>query len=203
LSERALEVISAALLAVVAVTTAWSGYQAARWNGVQAAQYGIASAKRVEASRAATRAGQLVLYDLNLVNGWLDATQAGRPDLADAYRRRFREGFRPVFDAWLALDPLRNPAAPPGPTHMPGYVAALEAEADGLEAEAARAFVAGQAANGNSTRHVQNSVVLAVVLFCVTIARGFEWPPARRALLIVAAAMLLYCVAQVVQSPLV
>jgi hypothetical protein len=200
--ERVVEVTAAALLAVVAVATAWSGYQAARWSGVQAAQYSVAAARRVEATRLATRAGQLVIYDLNLVNGWLDATQAGRQDLADVYRRRFREGFRPIFDAWLALDPFNNPAAPAGPTHMPEYQPALLAEADQREAEAARAFAAGQEANEISDQYVLNTVLLAVVLFCVTIAQGFEWAPVRRALLLVAAVALLYCLAQMAVSPI-
>ena len=199
---RVLEVATAALLAVVAVATAWSGYQAARWNGVQAERYSVASARRVESTRASTRAGQLVIYDLNLVNGWLDATQTGRQELADVYRRRFRPEFRPVFDAWLALDPFTNPAAPPGPTHMPDYQPALLAELDQLETEAARSFAAGQDANEISDRYVLNTVILAVVLFCVTIAQGFEWLPVRRALLAGAAVLLAYVVVQMVVSPI-
>ena len=41
------------MLAIVAVTTAWSVYQATRWAGVQSADYAHAAALRVD--RPATR----------------------------------------------------------------------------------------------------------------------------------------------------
>jgi hypothetical protein len=75
--ERAFEVASAVALAVVAVATAWSGYQATRWTDAQSARYAQASAQRVEATREATLAGQLRLYDLVLVNNWLNAHASG------------------------------------------------------------------------------------------------------------------------------
>jgi hypothetical protein len=46
-----LEIIEAVLLAVVAVSTAWTGYQAALWNGHQSELYGLASRRRVQASQ--------------------------------------------------------------------------------------------------------------------------------------------------------
>jgi type VI protein secretion system component VasF len=66
--ERLFEVASAIALAVVAVATAWSGYQATRWTDAQSARYAQASAQRVQATRDATLAGQYRLYDLVLVN---------------------------------------------------------------------------------------------------------------------------------------
>ncbi len=42
-SERALEIGEAILLALVAIATAWSGYQAARWDGRSAERYAEAS----------------------------------------------------------------------------------------------------------------------------------------------------------------
>ena len=43
-SERWFEMATGIVLAVVAVATAWSGYQAAHWGGVQAKRYTQASA---------------------------------------------------------------------------------------------------------------------------------------------------------------
>ena len=85
---------------------------------------------------------------------------------------------------------------------MPDYLPALLAQADRLEADAARTFEAGQDANEISNQYVLNTVLLAVVLFCVTVAQGFEWLPVRRALLAVAGVTLLYIVAQMVVSPI-
>ena len=49
--ERWFQVITAIMLGVVTVATAWSGYQAARWGGMQSTKYAEASALRVEATR--------------------------------------------------------------------------------------------------------------------------------------------------------
>jgi hypothetical protein len=44
-----LEVLEAIVLALVAVATAWSGYQAALWDGQQYMLYGKASKLRIDA----------------------------------------------------------------------------------------------------------------------------------------------------------
>jgi hypothetical protein len=57
-TERWFEVVTAIMLGVVAVATAWSGYQATRWAGEQSTLYAQASALRVESTRDSTLAGQ-------------------------------------------------------------------------------------------------------------------------------------------------
>ena len=88
LIERWLEVVAAIMLGVVAVATAWSGYQGARWGGVQTIKYSQATAKRVESTRAGTLAGQDRLFDVSLFNGWLDALQ-----WRDRVGKRLRKAF--------------------------------------------------------------------------------------------------------------
>ena len=53
---EAIEIIEAVILALVAVATAWSGYQAAQWAGSRAEQYATASRLRVTAEGLATLA---------------------------------------------------------------------------------------------------------------------------------------------------
>ena len=148
-SERWFEVATGIVLAVVAVATAWSGYQAARWDGVQAQYYTQASAKRVESTRASTLAGQHTLYDLTLFNQWLNAHAAETTQLAKMYERRFRPEFRPAFVAWLATDPFSNPNAPAGPLYMPEYKIKEEEDSKKLEAEAIRLSTQGKQAEAN------------------------------------------------------
>ncbi len=76
------EVVTAPMPGMVAVATAWSGYQAARWGGVQSTEYAQASALRVASTRDSTLAGQLRLYDLVLVNSWMNAYTQGNTKLA-------------------------------------------------------------------------------------------------------------------------
>ena len=120
-SDEIVEIVEAVLLAVVAIATAWGGYQAARWDGRQAELYGRASTTRNEADQALTLGGQQRLLDVSTFNTWIEAQAEGRDDLAALYERRFSPEFRAAFDAWIALDPLSNPDAPPGPSFMPEY----------------------------------------------------------------------------------
>jgi hypothetical protein len=46
-SERWFEMATGTVLAVVAVATAWSGYQAARWGGVLSERYSQCEAGRI------------------------------------------------------------------------------------------------------------------------------------------------------------
>ena len=190
LTERWLEVISAIMLGLVAVATAWSGYQGARWGGLQTMKYSQATAKRVESTRAGTLAGQDRLFDVSLFDQWLDATYHDETALANAYEKRFRPEFRPAFEAWLATDPFRNTSAPPGPLYMPEYVSADAARSEDLEKQATAMFEAGQQANETGDQYVLNTVFLASALFLAGIAGRFEWRAARIAILVTSAAAL-------------
>ncbi len=50
--ERAIEIAEAVLLAVVAVLTAWSGYQASLWDAESAESYATSARERIEAEAA-------------------------------------------------------------------------------------------------------------------------------------------------------
>ena len=110
-----LEIFEALVLAIVAISTAWSGYQAALWTGHQSELYGQASKLRVQAEGAATYANQERLYNASTVVEWLKAEAHGDKKLIDLFERRFLPEFRPAFEAWKKTDPLNNPSAPAGP----------------------------------------------------------------------------------------
>src|SRR6266581_6707156 len=141
--ERWFEVITAIMVGVVAVATAWSGYQATRWAGEQSTLYAQASALRVESTRASTLAGQYKLYDSIIVNNWLNAYTQGNTKLAKIFERRFRPELQVAFAAWIATNPFTNPNAPPGPLFMPQYKVSQDALANQLDAEAAKTFDKG------------------------------------------------------------
>src|SRR5216117_1666852 len=118
---EAIEIIEAVILALVAVATAWSGYQAAKWAGNRAEQYAEATRLRVTAEGLATLAGQERIYDSDIFNSWLAAKLDGKDQAAEFFERRFRDEYRPAFIAWLGTDPFTKPQAPPGPIFMPQY----------------------------------------------------------------------------------
>jgi hypothetical protein len=159
-----LELIATIALAVAALGTAWSGYQASRWNGQQAEAASSANATRIAAARAAGEAEAEIQVDIATFVQWVDARASGQDALATFYRERFRPEFQPAFDAWLTARPFRDPAAPATPFAMPEYRTAARAEADQLGAQAD-----GYA--DDMRRDVQRATnyVLAVVLFSVAL----------------------------------
>src|SRR5205809_3781760 len=116
---EAIEIIEAVILALVAVATAWSGYQAAQWAGRRAEQYAEASRLRVTAEGLATLAGQERIYDSDTFNSWLAAKLDGKVQTAEFFERRFRDEYRPAFTAWLKADPFYIADTPTGPLIVP------------------------------------------------------------------------------------
>src|SRR4051812_25645616 len=144
--ERRLELGAVLLLALTTLATAWCGYQAARWSGEQSQHYARASATRIKAQQASTRAGQLRIEDLLYFNGWLEARETGDSQLATIYRRRFRPEFMPAYRAWIAQRPFTNPHAIPGPLYMPQYRSAELERSGKLETSAQDLYEEGTAA---------------------------------------------------------
>ena len=199
--ERRLELGAVLLLAITTVATAWCGYQAARWSGEQSQHYARASATRVQAVQAATRAGQLRIDDLLYFNEWLDARQAGDRELARIYRSRFRPEFVPAFRAWLAQRPFTNARAIAGPLYMPEYRSAELVNSARLDAEADKLFTDGTRAKTNDDRYILSTVFFAAVLFFAGISLRLDWRPLRMMVLFLALAMLLGGAAFVLTLP--
>ena len=201
LTDRWFQVVTAIMLGVVAVATAWSGYQATRWAGEQSTLYAQASALRVESTRDSTLAGQYKLFDSIIVNNWINAYTQGNTKLATIYQKRFRPELQVAFAAWIATNPFTNPNAPPGPLFMPQYKVSQDALANQLDAEAAKTFDKGQAAKEQGDAYVLNTVFLATVLFLTAIAENFTWNRIRAVILTVGLVMLLYGIYHLVIYP--
>jgi hypothetical protein len=187
LRERRFEIVATVLLALTALATAWSGYQASLWDGIQSSNYTQASAARTEASQNHTEANQFRLADLSVFENYIDAYVAGDAELADFYRQRFRDEFEPAYEAWIALDPLSNPDAPPSPLAMPEYQLADDQEAGELTARAEAKFNEGEDANRYSDTYTATTLFFAAALFFAAISERFAFPRARAALLGMAA----------------
>jgi hypothetical protein len=156
-----LEIGSAIMLAIVVIATAWNSYQAARWSSLAGIRYGQASARRVESTRASTTAGQQSIVDVSLFTNWINAYANSDEKLLQFYQKRFRDEFKPAFEAWLATDPANNPDAPASPFAMPEYELEYTKKSVQLEAEATQFFSEGKQAIEFSTQYVLNTVFLA------------------------------------------
>src|SRR5271170_2111772 len=190
LGQAILEIFEALVLAVVALATAWSGYQAALWTGHQAELYGQASKLRVEAEGAATYANQERLYNASTVVEWLKAETHGDKKLADLFARRFLPEFRPAFEAWKKTDPLNNPSAPAGPQMMAEYRSSKTEEAAKLNDQATEVFEHGTKGRQHADEYVRATVTLATVLLLIAISQRFKTRRVRVGLLVIAALLL-------------
>jgi hypothetical protein len=181
-----MEIITVAILAMAALATAWSGYQASLWDGIQSSNYTQASAARTNSAQQRTAANQFRLADLSIFESYISATIDGNEDVATFYATRFRDEFQPAFDAWIALDPFENSKAPSSPLGMPEYQLAADAEADRLEARAGELFTAGEDANTISDVYTLTTLLFAAVLFFAAMAERFEYFRAQVLLLVFA-----------------
>ena len=158
------ELVATVLLAVAAVATAWSGYQATRWSGEQAKASSRTNAIRIDAARAQGLAEAQKEVDVATFIQWVDAYAHRETRLTTFYERRFREEFKPAFAAWVATEPLTNANAPLTPFVLPQYRVAAEEAAERLDAEA-------EVSAALVRRNIQRSsnYVLGVVLFSVAL----------------------------------
>jgi hypothetical protein len=184
------EIIEALVLAIVAVATAWSGYQAAKWDALSARNYNLASRTTAISEEKATLAGQDRLYDITTFNAWVYAKIAGRDRLATFYERRFRPEYAIAFAAWWKLDPINNPTAPPGPIFMAEYANANGQASANLNHQAQKYFEDGGGMRETGDRYVKVTVFLATVLLLTALGQRFEIVGARVAVLLVAFGLL-------------
>jgi hypothetical protein len=201
LGQTVLEIAEAVVLAVVAIATAWSGYQAALWTGHQAELYGQASKLRVEAEGAATYANQERLYNASTVVEWLKAEAHNDKKLANFFERRLLPEFRPTFAAWKKTDPLNDPNAPAGPQLMAEHRSSKAEEAAKLNDQATEVFEEGNRARQRSDEYVQTTVLLATVLLLIAMSQRFKIRRVRYGLLVIAVALLCFPVYHILTLP--
>jgi hypothetical protein len=183
---EAIEIIEALILALVAVATAWSGYQAAQWSGKRAEDYSKASRLRVTAEGLATLAGQERIYDSDTFNSWLAARLGGKEKEAEFLEHRFRDEYRPAFAAWMNTNPFSNSQAPAGPIFMSEYHNAKHEQFLGLTKQAAAAADQGTKSGEIGDQYVRITVLLATVLLITAIGQRFHFKAVRVAFMILA-----------------
>ena len=190
-TSKRLEIAAAIILSLASLLTAWSTYQAAQWSRTQATRSNGAVTKLVEGTQLYTLAGQDTLVDVITFTNWLEAVSTDNQALEDFYRSRFRAEFRPVFEAWIDLKPLQNPAAPSSPFAMAEYKPANRQEAVNRQVEAGELQKEARSAAENAELYVRNTLFLASALFFVGMSRLFYINKVRLMLEVVAAILLL------------
>ena len=198
---EAVEIFEVALLAIVAIATAWSGLQATRWEGRQSLLDSHATSVRFKADESSTRGGQQLAADSAMFTGWLQAHAVGDTELENIFVRRFTADYRSAFDAWLTTDPFVDAQAPPGPAYMPGYHNPDVVQAKLLNEQATATLHRGVKARETADKYVRDTVLFASVLFLVAIAQRFKARGIRIGATLAAFALLVFVLASVSQLP--
>jgi hypothetical protein len=196
-----IEILEVTVLALVAIATAWSGYQATQWGGRQAVLYGQASTTRFEADAASTRGGQFLVADSSMFTAWLQARAAGDTQLQAVLVRRFSPEYRTAFAAWLRTDPFTDPSAPAGPGYMPGFSQPELEQAKALNDQASALFAEGTDAREMANKYVRDTVLFATVLFLIAVAQRFQERRIRIGANALALSLLAYTLISVVILP--
>jgi hypothetical protein len=189
--DRWVEFLSAVVLALATVATAWCAYQSTLWGGDETKYRAAANSATIKASQASNAALQQASFHANLFVQWAAAYSEGNELLTDFLYQRFPPALRIATDAWLATEPLQNPDAPSSPFVMPTYQLVERDEAAHWEAEASALLAQAEKADGTSDRYVLLTVVFASVLFFAGIAGKFQSQLIDLAMLILALIVLL------------
>jgi hypothetical protein len=198
---RIIQISEAVLLSIVTITAAWAGYSAARWGTASRVDIARSSTLRNLATRDDLTAISLRNFDASTFNAWFTAYTLNSPQKEAIAIRRFRPQFRVAFNAWMATDPLHNPHAPPGPTYMPQYKLAAQAQATALDNEADAKFNQGTEDGVTGDQYVQITVFLAAVLFLVGIGSSFRLHGVRYALITFGSVLLIVAVVLILRQP--
>jgi hypothetical protein len=200
--DRAISVMEAALLSLVAVLAAWSGYAAAKWSTESRVSLAKSSSLRARANREEGRALATRNFDSSTFDAWFSAYIARNQEAMRIAERRFRSGFKVAFDAWRATNPETNPHAPKGPTYMPQYHEPGLARAAAFDEQADDAFLEGEHSGSDADKYVRLTVLLASILFLVGISTHFPFRGVRYGLIGLGIVLLVVSLVQLSQLPL-
>lgn len=197
------EIVSAILLSIASIVTAWSAYQSTRWSGVESTHNIAAASARVESTRAYTMASQRYTIDSVLFSQWVNAYANENGPLERFYRERvMHELFIPRLEEWIASDPLNNPDAQRSPLINEEYhQQLLQPSLDWLD-EAEEQAILAQEANGHADKYVLSTVICAMVLFFAGIANKFQSRDIKALMLILATVTLLGAISFVISLPM-
>ena len=198
---KVIEIIEVAVLSIVAIVTAWSGYQGTKWGGRQSMLYAQASSIRLQADELGTRAGQILVADATIFTAWLQAHHTGDRSLEAELERRFSPDYASAFHDWLGTDPFTDPNAPAGPAAMPGFTTADLTQAAQMNDQAGALLTEGSDARDTANEYVRATVLFASVLLLVAIAQRFSIHGVRIAANVLALVLLAYAVWSVARLP--
>jgi hypothetical protein len=199
--DRWVSIAEAAVLSIVTLVAAWSGFSAAKFATKSSLDLAHAATLRTKANRAYQESLTFRVGDGLTFNAWLGAYATKDKTLIAVAERRFSPQLRRAFTDWIATRPFTNPNAPAGPQSMPSYHPLDGPVAAVLDHQADASFTAGEKAAETSDDYVRSTVILASVLFIIGISSHFALRNIRLGLIVVGAILLVLAAVEIVTLP--
>lgn len=171
---RGFEIACAIILSLATTASAWCAYQSKLWGGAQMARANAAVRAGREGAVNTLAALQARAVDASMFISYMQARFETNQAMEAFLAQRFRPDMKPALDAWLSLDPLRNPSAPRSPFDLAEYAQKETAEVARQDAIASEALKGARQARQFSDDYVLLTVMFASVLFFAGIARAFD-----------------------------
>lgn len=169
------ELVAVILLSLVAVLTAWCGFQSTKWGGDSSVSFSEASSARIKASDYDSQARDARMVDITVYTQWVIAGAENDRTFADYIQERFSPELTVAFDAWQA-DGMRER----GPFAMEEYVAPGTEEAAETTKRANDLQTQALDFNDKGDSYSLMTVLFALVLFLSAIAqRGISLVASR------------------------
>lgn len=173
LRHRVLEVLSACLLGIATVGSAWCAYQASQWNEKAADEARLSAEARVEGTRLHSLAATTVTYDTNVITAYANAVATDQTDLARLYRDTLvRPEFLPILDRWETE--VERGRSPRNLLEDEAYLDALFEPYRVADERAEHHAELGVEAGRNAVDHLVTTVLLAVGLFFAGVTNVFR-----------------------------
>jgi len=172
--KRWIEPVTALLMALATLSTAWCSYQSAAWTRKSNRLMNEFNALGRKAGLLSIQGIQQATIHTTMFMQMLAAQQGGNEQLANFYIERFSPDVRKAYDAWLAQKPFENPNAAPHPFVPKLYEVPGTREAAEANAKAANSLQEARNAGTVSGQYLANTVLFAAVLFFASASGKFE-----------------------------
>lgn len=200
--KRWVEPVTALLMALATLSTAWCSYQSAAWTRKSNRLINEFNALERKAGLLTMQGTQQATIHAAMFMQLLAAQQAGNEKLANFYAERFPPDVRKAYDAWLAQKPFENPNAEPHPFVPKLYEPRGTREAADANAKAASSQQQAGTAGSISGQYLANTVLFATVLFFASASGKFEQRRVRLVAFAFATAIFVFAVVRTAMLPL-
>src|SRR5438876_2161588 len=199
--KRWVEPVTALLMALTTLSTAWCSYQSAAWTRKSNRLMNEFNALERRAGLQTMQGMQQATIHTAMFMQLLAAQQGGNEKLVNFYVERFPPDVRKAYDAWMAEKPFENPNADPHPFVPKLYEMRGSREAADASTKAANSQREAGSAGSISGQYLANTVLFATVLFFANASAKFEQRRVRVVAFIFAVAVFVFAVLRTAMLP--